>query len=453
MKLRHKLPLVCGAVLMVSVLLCSFLMLERSKCSQLELTTQQVSENLYTLAEELKIRVLKDLNADESPAVVNSLTTWHFKNMKMQGTALSVDGEYLCNLSPIALGKYLVPEKNGDQSLYMDKNYLIIGMNTNFYPEGESYNLYMVKDLSSLYDSLGRLMWKFITIGLMAGVFGFAFIIAFTGISLKPLKELNAAACRIAAGQYRERVTVKSQDEVGELGQSFNSMAQCVEERIDELKEAAERQKFFSGAVGHEFKTPLTAIALTADSLQNTCMSEDEQYEALALIERECMWLEKLTQKLLKLVALKGEAELSPCSARELFDDVTETLKKKAEELGVEIVTECENESFNVDKTLMLSAILNLADNALKASASGGKIYIRAEKNSIEVEDRGNGMSEEELKHITEPFYMADKSRSKAKGGVGLGLALTKEICDIHGAELKFSSKVGEGTKAKIIFR
>lgn len=457
MKLRHKLPLVYGVVLVISVLFCSFQLLDRARDSQLELTAEQLSGNLYALADELKVRVIKDLNVNDSEAVVNSLTAWHFKNLKMQGTALSVNGRYLCNLSPIAPEKYLKPEINGDQSSFIgkvgDNNYLIVSMNIKIAPESDGCNLYAVKDLSSLYESLDRLMWKFISIGIIAGVFGFFAIIAYTGYSLKPLAELNTAACRIAAGEYRERVQVKSLDEVGELGRSFNSMAQCIEERIEELKEAAERQKLFSGAVSHEFKTPLTAIALTADSLQNTCMSEEEQYEALALIEKECIWLEKLTQKLLKLVALKGEAELTPCPAKELFDGVMETLGKRAEELGIEIVAENGNEIFNADKTLMLSAILNLVDNAMKASSCGDKIYIRANKNSIEVEDNGKGMNGEELKHITEPFYMADKSRSKAKGGVGLGLSLTKEICDIHGAELVFSSKVGEGTKAKIIFR
>ncbi len=457
MKLRYKLPLVCGAVLIISVLLCSFLLLEQSKNSQLKLAGEQILKTQYALADELRLRVMKDLSPNDSIAVESSLAAWHFKNIGMSGTALSSDGRYLCNFSPVQPEKFLGADEINEQSSFLGeiegKNYLIYGMKINFSPKGAVYNLYTVKDLSPLYNSLGRLMWKFISIGLMAGALGFAFITAFTGISLKPLNELNIAACRIAAGRYQERVEINSRDEAGELGQSFNSMAECVEERIEELKEAAERQRLFSAAVGHEFKTPLTAIALSADSLQNTCMSEEEQYNTLALIERECEWLENLTQKLLKLVALRGEAVLSPCPASELLEETVETLRSKGEQSDIKIETECKNESFNVDKTLMLSAILNLADNAVKASSPGDTVYIRADEKSIEVEDNGGGMSGEELKHITEPFYMADKSRSKAKGGVGLGLALAKEICDIHGAELNFSSKIGEGTKAKIMFR
>ena len=88
----------------------------------------------------------------------------------------------------------------------------------------------------------------------------------------------------------------------------------------------------------------------------------------------------------------------------------------------------------------------NLADNAIKACAAGGRVVLRCVGNSASVEDNGKGMTEEELLHITEPFYRTDKSRSRAEGGAGLGLALCKNIAEAHGAKLRFESEIGKGT-------
>jgi signal transduction histidine kinase len=89
----------------------------------------------------------------------------------------------------------------------------------------------------------------------------------------------------------------------------------------------------------------------------------------------------------------------------------------------------------------------NLADNAIKACAEGGRVVLKCAENSASVEDNGKGMTEEELLHITEPFYRTDKSRSRAEGGAGLGLALCKNIAEAHGAKLRFESEKGKGTK------
>ena len=102
---------------------------------------------------------------------------------------------------------------------------------------------------------------------------------------------------------------------------------------------------------------------------------------------------------------------------------------------------------------LLLSMLFdNLADNAIKACAAGGRVVLRCVGNSASVEDNGKGMTEEELLHITEPFYRTDKSRSRAEGGAGLGLALCKNIAEAHGAKLRFESEKGKGTEIFIDF-
>src|SRR5699024_4040829 len=96
--------------------------------------------------------------------------------------------------------------------------------------------------------------------------------------------------------------------------------------------------------------------------------------------------------------------------------------------------------------------LLNLVDNARKASNPGDTIELSAEGNSITVKDHGRGIPPDELKKITEPFYMVDKTRSKKAGGIGFGLALADELARIHGAKLIFEGTPGKGTKVKVVF-
>jgi signal transduction histidine kinase len=94
----------------------------------------------------------------------------------------------------------------------------------------------------------------------------------------------------------------------------------------------------------------------------------------------------------------------------------------------------------------------NLAENALKACSDGGHVVLSCHGNTATVKDNGKGMTAEQMARVTEPFYRTDKSRSRADGGAGLGLALCKRIADAHGAEMKFSSRLGEGTEVSLTF-
>lgn len=128
-------------------------------------------------------------------------------------------------------------------------------------------------------------------------------------------------------------------------------------------------------------------------------------------------------------------------------------MKFKLSEKNIDLETECipENLSWEMDQDMMVSFLVNLVDNAYKASENGGKIFIHADEQGITVKDQGRGIPEEELNRVTEAFYMVDKSRSRSSGGAGLGLALCKEIAGLHGAQLIIKSKEGAGTS--VIFQ
>jgi len=228
-------------------------------------------------------------------------------------------------------------------------------------------------------------------------------------------------------------------------------MAASVEQRIDALTETAERQRLFIGGVTHEFTTPLTALLLNADSLQNTYLDEEERSAALSRIEHQTRWLERLVQKLLKLITLKQKPALQSVSVPELLDRVRESTADMLAARGVSLETDCRVEHLNLDADLMQSVLVNLVDNASKASAEGQTVTLSSDASGFAVQDQGCGIPKEEIDRITGPFYMVDRSRSKKPGGVGLGLALVKEIVQSHGGRLEIESAVGEGTTVRVL--
>lgn len=120
---------------------------------------------------------------------------------------------------------------------------------------------------------------------------------------------------------------------------------------------------------------------------------------------------------------------------------------------GTPLIIECGIDSLEMEMDLMKSLVINLVDNASKASEPGQSIILRAYDFTIEVKDQGYGIPESELERITEPFYMVDRSRSKKKGGSGLGLALVKEIATVHNARVSIESSLNKGTTVRIIFK
>lgn len=265
---------------------------------------------------------------------------------------------------------------------------------------------------------------------------------------LRPLKRLNDGAKQIAMGQYDERIVVEKKDEIGELSDNFNQMAEAVQSRIQRLKETEQKRTLFMGNLTHELKTPMTAISGYAKTLLTVKLPEEDQEEALSYIYGESCRLERLSQKMMNLLLLEenDQIQLVEVSAEVLFHNVETACRRSLEEDG--IVLECHsNEAvFSADMDLLTEVLINLVDNARKASSRGKRIILSAGENIIKVQDFGRGIPEEEQDKILEPFYRIDKSRSRQSGGAGLGLAITAMILKRHNCNIRIDSKVGEGT-------
>lgn len=453
MKLWQKISLICSAVLTSIVLLMGGLLLREAEQSILDLTYQQSSDkqrNLSASFSEMSNYYLED--SDTKP-VEYSLVKYCFSRFADSTCVLMKGSETLYSNVAVDMSRYIIKGYDAEQfeEEIGGRQILITGSNVNV--RNERYAVYVVGDITGVYESITRMVWRFALIGGVGILLGFVLIGLLVRRSMQPLAVLKTAAGRIAAGGYGERATVLSKDEVGALANDFNRMAEAVENHIGELIETAERQRLFIGGVTHEFKTPLTTVILNADTLQNAYMDEEERQTALSYIERQCKWLERMTQKLLKLITLKQDIELKPFSVPQLFERVEESMAETLRQRDTRLISECKLNTLSMDADLMQSVLINLVDNASKASAPGQAVTMRAYDDVIEVSDNGIGIPESELARITEPFYVVDKSRSKKLGGSGLGLALVKEIVNAHGAALEIESSVGVGTTIRVRFK
>lgn len=462
MKLWKKISLLCSLVLVLVMGVCTSVLTTQARDRILSLTYRNAEQKQQTLIRSFSNMLEYYHEEQDSAAATRSLAKYCFTQYADSEAVLMISGETVYSACSFDPSEYLTPE-GGTPQRYTGtadgRELLIAGSSERLpysfvnNPDGTGCTVYIVQDITPVYEQIRTLTLQFAAIGAVCIGLGLLLIALLVRRSLRPLQELQNAAAHIAEGSYAERVTVSSADEVGALARDFNAMAESVEQRIAELTETAERQRLFIGGVTHEFKTPLTALLLNADSLQNTYLDEEERSAAIAQIEHQTRWLERLVQKLLKLITLEQAPELRTSSVPELLERVRESTADTLAQRGVSLQTECHAESLDMDTDLMQSALVNLVDNAGKASQPGQTVSLTADATGFTVRDHGCGIPREEIERITEPFYMVDRSRSKKQGGVGLGLALVKEIVRAHGGRLEIESAVGEGTTVRVLMQ
>ena len=266
-----------------------------------------------------------------------------------------------------------------------------------------------------------------------------------------PIRSLGRAADQLAQGDYSTRAQIMGGDEIGELAGNFNRMADAIEKNIQELEDAARRQEDFTGSFVHELKTPLTSIIGYADMLRSRNLGEDMRFKAASYIFSEGKRLEKLSLSLMSLLVVgHSETEARTVNMRSLCAEAVRISRPAMKAKDISLSTRAEEGSLRGDGALLQTLLQNLLDNARKATAAGGQVVLVGRNvedgYQVTVADQGRGIPEGELSKITEPFYMVDKSRSRAEGGAGLGLALCKEIVELHRGKLRFESKEGRGT-------
>ena len=313
----------------------------------------------------------------------------------------------------------------------------------------------IVYDITSVYAARAQEQNTFRLLLIAIFVVGSITSMIAASLLTKPLEKLSSLAQHISHGDYSARLHIHSGDEIEALANDFNNMADTIEDNISELHFSMEKQEQFMGSFAHELKTPMTSIIGYADLLRSQNMSEDETNEAANYIFSEGKRLESLSLKLLDLLVVKNqETILTPTDPALAVRNVINVMKPELAKEHITLKSSCQKGCCMMDIDLFQSLIINIIDNARKAIDDNGLIHVagtvRDDNYVIIIKDNGRGMPPEEITRISEAFYRIDKSRSRAQGGAGLGLAICSKIAEIHQAKIKYKSAVGRGTVVTI---
>lgn len=244
------------------------------------------------------------------------------------------------------------------------------------------------------------------------------------GKVISPLRGLTASVDRFGAGDFSVRVGSTRRDEIGELGRSFDRMA----ERIETLR-AAERRLLQD--VSHELRTPLARMSFAAELART---AEDRE-AAVARLKKEINRLTALVGSLLQATRVEGEpASLNQETIRldELLREVIEDGRVEAEARGCGITLDARETVVTGDRELLRRAIENVLRNAVRYTPEKSTVEVKLENRRVSVRDYGPGVPEEALTRIFLPFYRVDDSRTQSTGGAGLGLAIAQRAVDLH---------------------
>ena len=263
----------------------------------------------------------------------------------------------------------------------------------------------------------------------------------------EPLREMSGAARKFAAGKFDARVRVKGRDEVSELAEAFNQMAESLE-NLEKMRSS------FIANVSHDLRTPMTTIAGFIDGIRDGVIPPEEQDHYLEIVSIEIQRLSRLVSALLDLSRIQaGDRKfvMKPFDICEMARLILISFEKKIDEKRLEVSFECDEDRImvNADHDAVYQVFYNLCHNAVKFSFDGGALRIRiseekGKKICVAVYNEGQGIAQEDLNMVFERFYKSDKSRGLDKSGVGLGLFISKTIMSAHGEKIWVESEYGK---------
>ena len=285
-------------------------------------------------------------------------------------------------------------------------------------------------------------------LSLLGGVITF-FI---SGHALKPLYDFSKKIEEVQAQNLSDsRIEENKFSELNQLSVSYNKM-------LERLSEAFKLQRQFTANAAHELRTPLAVMQLQID-LYNSSKHPDNDTSAqqtISMIIEQTERLSKMVRTLLDMSELQTIARDEEIAISALVEEVLADLEPLAQEKGINLIEKCDNVLLMGSDILIYRLVYNLVENAIKYNFSGGTVTVNAtQQNSqlhLTVEDTGNGIPEELKERIFEPFFRLDKSRSRELGGVGLGLALVREIVRVHNGSILVKNNANSGTTFEVIF-
>lgn len=278
----------------------------------------------------------------------------------------------------------------------------------------------------------------------------FAALIAVYFISarvISPLREISGAAKNFAKGKFDVRVPVRGSDEVAELAETFNNMAESLD-NYDNMR------NMFMSDVSHDLRSPMTSIAGFIDGILDGVIPPEQHEYYLRMISNEVHRLSRLVTSLLNLSRIQAgdrkftKTRFDICEKARL---ILISFEKQIDEKRLEVEFEPQDDRMyaNADSDAIYQVLYNICHNAVKFSSEGGKLKIsisrlKGKKLLIEVYNDGKGIPADELQYVFERFYKSDKSRGLDKSGSGLGLFISKTIIDAHEESIWVESEYGK---------
>ena len=330
---------------------------------------------------------------------------------------------------------------------YKSKNYTVaqpIGL-----PNGPITGFVFISaSANSLSVFLGQLLNLFLLSSLTMVVIAFIVIYFVTARMVKPLRDMLVATQSFSRGDYTARIQVNSSDEIGQLANEFNYMAEALARN-----EAMNRS--FVANVSHELKTPMTTIGGFVDGILDGTIPAEKHHQYLTIVSDEVKRLSRMVRSMLDLAKIEaGEMKLNPaefdlnstvCQVIFSFEQAIEA--KNLDIIGLDV----DKIMVSADPDLMHQVIYNLIENAVKFVNEGGYIEVKYHSDGartlVAIRNSGSGIAPQDLPNVFERFYKTDRSRSQDKTGVGLGLYIVRTVIQLHGSEIHVSSKEGEYTE------
>ncbi|MCJ7622481.1 MAG: ATP-binding protein [Anaerolineaceae bacterium] len=263
---------------------------------------------------------------------------------------------------------------------------------------------------------------------------------------ITPVKALSEASLRLANGDYSQRIPVTSEDELGEMSKSFNKMAM-------ELEHQENLRRRAMADIAHELRTPLSVLQIDLESIEDGLVEPTD--EAIQRLQKEVELMSKLVDDLRLLSSAEaGELRLDfhTLDLAGLVQAVVKRFEATAREQRVDMIFNEPGEELWIsgDEQRLVQVLLNLLTNAVNHTPPEGQLVVKAEEAEelvrVSIADTGVGISQEDLPHVFERLYRADKARSREKGGSGLGLSIAKSIIDAHGGSIRAESEEGQGS-------
>lgn len=317
----------------------------------------------------------------------------------------------------------------------------------------DSLTLLYERDISGLYDNRDRLLSLALAVCLAGSVLILSSAVVIAKVIMRPVDTLRKAAAKIASGKYAVSLPTHGQDETAELARQFETMALAVKAREEELRDQAERRQLFIDSLAHEMRTPLTAVMGYTRYLQSVDANETEKQKALSYIVTEAERLKSLDETLMTLTRMTHDGpELHPVDIPALMEEAAGQAGPAYTEKGVFLKVQAANGAWQSDAALLLLVAGNLLKNALAASSPGMTVILRGTPEGLSVSDTGIGMTQEQIQKACEPFYKADKARTRKAGGAGLGLTLCSRAAELMGTRLLLASSPGGGTTVSLVF-